>query len=406
MRKFLILWAGELISSIGGGLTAFGLGVYVFRQTGSAGAMAIVNLLAFLPTLLLSAPAGVLADRYDRRTMMMLGDGLSAIGIIFILICIFNGGAALWQICIGVFVSSVFSSLMEPAYKATVTDLLTAEEYTKANGLVGIAGSARYLISPLIAGLLLAVTDIKVLLIIDISTFVVTVLATGYVKKGLKSKKKEVTESFFESFKTGWKAVTGNKGVFRLILITSVLTCFMGVLQILSEPMILSFEGSKTLGICETICASGMLVSSLIIGIFGIKKHYKRTLMLALIGAGIAMSLFGIKENVVIISIMGFLFFLMLPFANTCLDYLARINIDERMHGRAWGIIGLISQLGYVISYGFAGVIADGVSKAAGISVGRGSAMVIIVSGILLAATAVLVGFISIRETPVSSDNK
>ena len=86
MRKFLILWAGELISSIGGGLTAFGLGVYVFRQTGSAGAMAIVNLLAFLPTLLLSAPAGVLADRYDRRTMMMLGDGLSAIGIIFILI--------------------------------------------------------------------------------------------------------------------------------------------------------------------------------------------------------------------------------------------------------------------------------------------------------------------------------
>ena len=149
-----------------------------------------------------------------------------------------------------------------------------------------------------------------------------------------------------------------------------------------------------------------MIVSSLIIGILGIKKHYKRTLMFALIGAGIAMSLFGIKENVVIISITGFMFFLMLPFANTCLDYLARINIDERMHGRAWGIIGLISQLGYVISYGFAGIIADGVSKAAGISVGRGSAIIIIVSGILLAATAVLVGFISIRETPVSSDNK
>lgn len=50
--KFLLLWAEELISSIGGGLA-----VYVFNETGSAASMAIVSLLAFLPTLLLSAPA-------------------------------------------------------------------------------------------------------------------------------------------------------------------------------------------------------------------------------------------------------------------------------------------------------------------------------------------------------------
>lgn len=58
--KFLLLWAGELISAIGGGLTSFGLGVYVFRQTGSAASMALVTLLGFLPTLLLSVPAGTL----------------------------------------------------------------------------------------------------------------------------------------------------------------------------------------------------------------------------------------------------------------------------------------------------------------------------------------------------------
>ena len=84
-RRFLLLWAGELVSSIGGGLTSFGLGVYVFRQTGSAASMALVTLLAFLPTLLLSVPAGVLADRYDRRLLMMVGDGCSALGILFIL---------------------------------------------------------------------------------------------------------------------------------------------------------------------------------------------------------------------------------------------------------------------------------------------------------------------------------
>ncbi|MFD2877308.1 hypothetical protein ACFTAO_16905 [Paenibacillus rhizoplanae] len=82
-----------------------------------------------------------------------------------------NGDAQLWQICLGVTVSSVFSSLLDPAYKATITDLLTEEQYTKASGFVQIAGSAKYLISPLIAGLLLTVSDVKLLLIIDICTF-------------------------------------------------------------------------------------------------------------------------------------------------------------------------------------------------------------------------------------------
>ena len=76
-RKFLLLWSGELISSVGGGLTSFGLGVYIFRQTGSVASMALVTLLGFLPTRLLSVPAGVLADRYDRRLLMMIGDGCS-----------------------------------------------------------------------------------------------------------------------------------------------------------------------------------------------------------------------------------------------------------------------------------------------------------------------------------------
>ena len=144
----MLLWAGELISAVGGGLTSFGLGVYVFRQTGSAASMALVTLLAFLPILLLSIPAGVLADRYDRRLLMMLGDGCSALGILYILLCMMWGEAALWQICTGVFISSTFSALLEPSYRATVTDLLTKEEYSKASGLVSLAGSARYLISP------------------------------------------------------------------------------------------------------------------------------------------------------------------------------------------------------------------------------------------------------------------
>lgn len=386
--KFMLLWAGELISAIGGGLTSFGLSVYVFQKTGSAASMALVSLLAFLPTLLLSVPAGVLADRYDRRLLMMAGDGCSAIGIIYILIRMICGEASLFDICIGVCASSVFSSLLEPSYRATISDLLTQEEYSRASGLVSIAGSARYLISPVIAGLLLAVSDIKLLLIIDSATFVLTVISTFAVKRRLETKKKQHEESFVSSMKDGWKAITDRKGVLALILVSSVMTCFMGCMQILAEPMILDFANSTVLGIVETICASGMLVSGLILGIRGIHGGYVRILAISLFMAGICMSGFGLMENIYVIGVFGFVFFAMLPFANNCLDYLVRTNIPDELQGRAWGMIGFLSQIGYVVAYGLAGILADGFANLLGTGVGRGAALVIMIAGALLCINA------------------
>ncbi|MGN0431969.1 MAG: MFS transporter [Lachnospiraceae bacterium] len=388
--KFMLLWAGELISAIGGGLTSFGLSVYVFQKTGSAASMGLVTLLAFLPTLLLSVPAGVLADRYDRRLLMMIGDGCSALGIIYILICMLRGEAQLYQICIGVFISSVFSSLLEPSYRATVTDLLTKEEYSKASGLVSIAGSARYLISPVLAGALLAVADIKLLFIIDISTFALTVISTAVVRKGIDVKETENKAAFGESLRQGWRAITDKRGVFILIMVSSVMTCFMGALQILSEPLILDFTDSTTLGIGQTVCACGMLVSSLFLGIKGIRKGYVKILSVSLFLAGANMVGFGAMENIYIICLFGFLFFAMLPFANNCLDYLVRTNIPDELQGRAWGMIGFLSQIGYVIAYGTAGVAADGIASQLQIGVGRGAAGVVMTAGILLSLTALL----------------
>ena len=398
-KKFLLLWAGQMVSAIGGGLTSFGLGVYVFEQTGSAASMALVTLLTFLPTLLLSVPAGVLADRYDRRLMMMLGDGLSALGVLYILICMLRGGAALWQICVGVLVSSVFSALLEPAYRATVSDLLSREEYSRASGLVSLAGSARYLISPLLAGLLLAVSDIKLLLVIDVCTFFLTVVVTGVVKRGLEAKAPELRESFLESLRGGWRAVTGKRGVLLLIAAASVLTCFMGAFQILAEPLLLDFTSSTVLGVAETVCACGMLVSSLLLGIRGIRRGYVRVLCVSLLLAGAAMVVFGLKENIYLICVSGFCFFAMLPFANNCLDYLVRTNIPAEVQGRAWGLIGFLSQIGYVVAYGAAGVLADGIASAMHSGVGRGAAAVIVLAGALLAISAIALYRIrSVRE--------
>lgn len=386
--KLMLLWLGELISAVGSGLTSFGLGVYVFQQTGSAGSMALVTLLAFLPTLLLSVPAGVLADRYDRRLLMMVGDGCSALGILYILLCMLGGGAKLWQICLGVFISSTFSALLEPSYRATVTDLLTKEEYSKASGLVSLAGSARYLISPILAGALLAVSSIKLLLIIDICTFFPTVFAAALVRKEIAVKPMERKPPFGQSLRQGWNAITDRRGILILVAVSSVMTCFMGSFQILAQPLILSFTDSATLGIGETVCACGMLASGLFLGARGIKSGYVKVLSVSLLLAGLTMVAFGLWENIYSICLFGFLFFATLPFANNCLDYLVRTNIPDALQGRAWGMIGFLSQIGYVVAYAGAGAAADGIAAGLQISVGRGAAGVIIIAGVLLAIAA------------------
>ena len=399
MKKFLLLWIGELISSIGGGLTSFGLGVYVFQKTGSAAGMALVTLLGFLPTLLFTVPAGVLADRYDRRVLMMIGDGCSGLGILYIFLCMLHGGANLVQISIGVFVSAIFSSLLDPSYRATITDLLSKEEFSKASGLVSLAGSARYLFSPVIAGLLLAYHDISLLLLIDVSTFFVTITTTFIVRRGIKAKQPTEKQSFLESMKEGWRAIHIEKGVFVLVLCSSLITLFLGTLQILVEPMILSFSDSKVLGIVETLCASGMLVSGILLGGFGIKKEYGKVLQISFFMAGIFMIGMSIFENLVSISIFGFFFFATLPFCNNCMDYLCRTNIPDALQGRAWGFIGFLSQMGYVLAYAVSGLAADGLGSLSGMGVGRGAAFMIGISGVFLSLVAVtFLRFPAIRE--------
>ena len=388
-KKFMLLWAGELVSSIGGGLTSFGLGIYIFQKTGNASGMALMTLLAFLPGLLLKVPAGVLADRYDRRLLMMIGDGCSGIGVLFILLCMLGGEAELWQIYVGVIISSVFSALLEPAFTATITDLLTKEQFSRANGLVSMAGSARYLFSPILAGFILAFSDIKVILVIDICTFFLTIISAAVVRNSIAAKPVAERKPFFRSMKEGWDVIAKRKGLFLLILISSAITMFMGVFQVLGEPFILSFADSKTLGIVETVAASGMLFTGVILGIKGIRKNFVKMLSIGLFFSGIGMAFFGVFNNTVIIGLFGFLFFASLPIANNSLDFLARTNIPEEFQGRVWGLIGFISQLGYVIAYSLSGITADAVGAMTGGGVGKGAALTITFSGICLAVIAV-----------------
>ncbi|WP_127534729.1 MFS transporter [Paenibacillus kobensis] len=404
--KFLIVWAGQFISTIGIGLTAFSLGVYAFDKTNLATSVALITLFTFLPNIMLRPIGGVLADRFDRRLMMMIGDLGAALGLAFILAIMLAGDLHLWHIYVGVAFSSIFSALQSPAYKASATDLLTEEQFAKGSGLVQLAESSKFLLSPIIAGILLSVTTIETILIVNIATYLVAIAAVLVIRQGMKVNKGEgAGQSWTAELKEGWLAIRTNRGVLLLVTIISVITFYLGFLETLIGPMILSFAGAKTLGTFQSVSAIGMLISSLLIGMFKMTKKYTLMLVAGLILSGLAFSLIGLSTNIYFIIAAGFLFLGSLPFVNTSADVLVRKNIPNEKQGRVWGIIGILSQLGFIVAYSLAGYLADHVfnplleeggalestiGSIIGVGPGRGIGLLFIIAGLFVVLVAAL----------------
>ena len=128
-------------------------------------------------------------------------------------------------------------------------------------------------------------------------------------------------------------------------------------------------------------------------------------LQYALLGMGFFMAIFAWRESEILVCIFGFCLFLSLPFANTAMDYLVRVTVPPVHQGKAWGMIGLISQLGYVVAYGSVGLFVDFVIKPflrnggslaqvtlslIGRGEGRSAALMIILAGLFLMIIALI----------------
>ena len=108
----------------------------------------------------------------------------------------------------------------------------------------------------------------------------------------------------------GFRTISENRGILYLTLLVSLILFYVGLLQSLLGPMVLSFEDPAFLGMAQSICASGMLLSSVFIGGFGRMKRHSVILSLSLALMGVFFSFIGIRESLIWIIIRGSCFFL------------------------------------------------------------------------------------------------
>lgn len=405
MRRVGLLVLGSFINSLGTGLTAFGLAIIMLRTYGTASSVAAIQLSSFAPVVFLAPAAGVLADRYDRRLMMMIGDAGSVLGLGIILMALSSPRPSLAWVCTGAVVSSCLAALTEPALRASVTDLVNEDDYVRSSGLLQLASAAKYLLAPAAAGLLMPVVGVRGLVLLDASTCIVTVACTATVRRSLVRQTVPQTTSQQEPDRdvmAGWQTIISSSGLRTLVVLMTLATLAIGVIQVLIKPILLPTVSTSQMGMIETIAATGMLVGAALVTAW---KSARPTTLLAagLAATGAAMALVPLGPGAWWVAACGFLTFASLPLSQAGAEVLVRTRVDNARQARTWGTISLVTQMGYLVAYLCSGVMVDHVLQPllspgrllstslgtiVGTGPGRGAALLVGLMGLVMAMVA------------------
>lgn len=357
-RSFLNLWAAQFIAKVGNGLSPFALSIWAYQETRTSGAVAIITLAGFLPALLLAPLAGVLADRFSRKNLMLLGNIGFAVSLALLLAALAQSEISRLAVCLALAVGSIFAALLDPAYRAIVTDLLPPAEYARAAGLVQLASAAQFLISPFLAGLLIAQAGIVRVVQLDLALTAVAVVMMLLVHAPIRQRS-ELADNWWKNFQGGLSFLHAHPGVMTLLALVTLVTFGMGILQTLLTPLMLDLTSEETVGIVRSVAATGLLIASLVISLRNMGQNHLRSISRSLLLGGVAVIALGITVNVLYIGVFCFIFFATLALLNTSVEVLARSAIPGDIQGTVWGLIGFISQLGYVAAFALSGVLAD-----------------------------------------------
>lgn len=155
MRTFVTIWAGQLVSLLGTGMTRFALLIWAYQQTGAATTVALLGFFSFIPFILISPLAGMVVDRIDRRLVMLFSDLAAGLITIGLLILYLGGDLAIWHLYAAGLLTGTFEAFQGPAYSAATTLLVAPKDFSRVNGLRTLAESASQVLAPLMAGALL-----------------------------------------------------------------------------------------------------------------------------------------------------------------------------------------------------------------------------------------------------------
>lgn len=406
MKTFLVIWGGQLISIIGSGLTGFALSVWMFEQTGQAMPIALNALAYNLPRVIVSPIAGSVADRYNRRVVMILADCGAALSTLIVAIILFTGDLQVWHILVTTAISSIFSAFQEPAYRASITMLVPKKDLARAGGIQQIGFAVQSILTPLIASLLYLAIGLEGVILIDFATFFIAIGALLVVripqpKATTKTVEDGKKPSMWQDALFGWRYVRQRAGLFGLLWYYAVVNFFLSLSGVLMIPLVLSYGAATDVGVIQMAGGAAMLISGLLMGVWGGPKNRLIWLVVAAIGlSGFGYFLAGLRPVTWLIGLAQFVILFFIPISAALSQAVWQKKVAPDIQGRVFAIRAMIAYLIIPLANLTAGFLADNIFEPAlheggalsdsiiasvvGIGAGRGIALIFIISAFSL----------------------
>ena len=408
LRTFYAIVTTQTLSMPGSRLSGLAVGFEVYRNTGEATPLLLVSLFTMLPNIFAASIGGMLADRWDRRKLMLVSDAGQALCSLLLLISFASGGFQLWHLYVMVVLSQVLSAMQGPAFAASITMLVPEEQRDRANAITQLSRPSAGIIAPVLSGIAYSTVGVVGTIAIDLGTFLIAAAVFSVLDIPMPAKSEAQSnsgEGLLRSLAGGFRFLWLFKSMLVLILQFALVNFCIGGSMGMAMAYTVSRTGSEAeSGLILGISSAGALAGGLIMSVWGGTRPRIHMIMIGLICGGLALSVFGLAQTTVALSAAIFMVMLPLPFVNAPVLSILQAKTPPDMQGRVFAVIDQISLALMPPAYLLYGYLADHVLEPAvgtpawdvfapivGNSRGAGMAMIYVVAGLVMAVSSAAV---------------
>jgi len=348
-RNATIFLATQALSLLGSSLVQYALMWNVTLSTKSGVMMTLYIICGFVPTFLLSPFAGVFADRFDRRKIIMLSDGLIALVtlVLALALSLAGGRQALWLMFLAAAIRSMGSAFQGPAVGAFLPQLVPEGKLTRVSGINGSMQSVIMLVSPMLSGALLSLAPLQTVFFIDVVTAAIAIgslalfLPVPPHEKALR--KQEV--SYFEDMKLGFRYIRGHRYLLSFFAYLSLFLFFVTPAAFLTPLQVTRSFGADVwrLTAIEIAFSAGMMAGGGIIAAWGGFKNRIRTMLLSNLVMALCTIALGLVPIFWLYLVFMGLFGVAMPFFNTPSAVMLQEQVETSYLGRVFSVMTMLS---------------------------------------------------------------
>jgi DHA3 family macrolide efflux protein-like MFS transporter len=367
MRPFFTIWTGQAFSLLGSALVQFALVWWLTKTTGSATVLAVASMMAMLPQVLISPIAGALVDRWNRRVVMIVADGVIALAVVVLAVLYAFDGVQIWHIYVAMFIRAAGGAFHWPAMQASTSLMVPEKHLSRVAGLNQALQGLAAIVAPPLGALLLDTLPMQAVLAIDFMTAVLAIVPLFFVHvpQPARTAAAEGTSqsSVIADLREGLRFLWGWPGMLMVIGIAMAVNLLLHPAMSL-QPLLVTDHfagGALELAWLQSAFGIGFVAGGITLSAWGGFKRRALTGVLALALSGLGFALVGLAPAHALWLAVGAMFFagFMTVIVNGSIFAMLQAVVPQEVQGRVFTVVlsgsGIVAPLGLAI----AGPVAD-----------------------------------------------